>query len=104
MDDYTRRVRLRAYLIWEREGRPEGSDAEHWQQAEREVAQEDDAAGLQAGRAYDKGMKEFEKSGRVEKAAKEAQKALEGSERDELERAQETARRASKGDDAAGRR
>ncbi len=104
MDDYTRRVRLRAYLIWEREGRPEGSDAEHWQQAEREVAQEDDAAGLRAGRAYDKGMKEFEKSGRVETAAKEAQKALEGSERDELERAQETARRASKGDDAAGRR
>ena len=49
MDDYTRRVRLRAYLIWEREGRPEGSDAEHWQQAEREVAQEDDAAGLRAG-------------------------------------------------------
>jgi hypothetical protein len=78
-----------------------------WRSAEadnRKKAQEDDAAGLQAGRAYDKGMKEFEKSGRVERAAKEAQKALEGSERDELERAQETARRASKGDDAAGRR
>ena len=54
MNDYIRRVRLRAYLIWEREGGPEGRDVEHWQQAEREVAQEDDAAGLQAGRAYDK--------------------------------------------------
>jgi len=104
MDDYTRRVRMRAYLICELAGRPEGRDAEHWQQAEREVAQEDDAAGLQAGRSYDKNVKEFEKSGRVERAAKEAQKALEGSERDELERAQETTRRASKGDDAAGRR
>jgi hypothetical protein len=56
------------------------------------------------GRAYDKSVKEFEKSGRVERAAKEAQQELESSERDELERAQETARRASKGDDAAGRR
>jgi hypothetical protein len=104
MNDYIGRVRLRAYLIWERAGRPEGRDAEHWHQAEREVAEENDAAGLQAGRAYDEGVKEFEKSGRVERAAKEAQKALESPERDELERAQETARRASKGDDTAGRR
>lgn len=34
-DDYIGRVRLRAYLIWERAGRPEGRDAEHWHQAER---------------------------------------------------------------------
>jgi hypothetical protein len=44
------------------------------------VAQEDDAAGLQAGRAYDKGIRDFEKPGRVERAAKEAQQALEGPE------------------------
>ena len=31
------------------------------------MAQEEDAAGLQAGRAYDKGIREFEKSGRVER-------------------------------------
>lgn len=104
MNEYIRRVRLRAYFIWERGGRSEGRDVERWQQAESEVAQEDDAAGLQAGRAYDKGIRDFEKSGRVERAAKEAQQALEGPERDELERAQETARRASKGDDAGGRR
>ena len=104
MDNYTQHVRLRAYLIWEREGRPEGRDAEHWRQAEQEVAQEEDAAGLQAGREYDKGVKEFAKSGRVERAAREAQQALDGSEREELERAQESARRVSSGDDAAGRR
>jgi hypothetical protein len=40
----------------------------------------DDAAGLQAGRAYDKGIRDFEKPGRVERAAKEAQQALEGPE------------------------
>ena len=104
MDDNIRRVRLRAYLIWERAGRPEGQDIEHWRQAEKEVAQEEDAAGLRAGRAYDKGVQEFEKSGRVERAAKEAQKALEGSEGEDLERAQEIARRAGRGDDASGRR
>ncbi|MDL2406228.1 DUF2934 domain-containing protein [Rhizobium calliandrae] len=26
-------IRLRAYAIWESEGRPEGADARHWQQA-----------------------------------------------------------------------
>lgn len=35
MNDYIGRVRLCAYLIWERAGRPEGRDAEHWHQAER---------------------------------------------------------------------
>jgi hypothetical protein len=31
------RVRERAYLIWEAEGRPEGKAAEHWSKALREV-------------------------------------------------------------------
>jgi hypothetical protein len=104
IDDYTRRLRLRAYLIWECAGQPGRRDAEFRYPAEREAAQEEDAAGLRAGRAYDKGVKEFEESGRIERAAKAAQQALEGSERDELERAQETARHATKGDGAAGRR
>jgi hypothetical protein len=30
-------VRLRAYQIWEAEGRPHGRDQAHWYQAEREV-------------------------------------------------------------------
>ncbi|HUC69055.1 MAG TPA: DUF2934 domain-containing protein [Stellaceae bacterium] len=31
------RIRERAYQIWEREGKPHGRDAEHWQQAVSEV-------------------------------------------------------------------
>lgn len=31
------RIRVRAYQIWEEQGRPEGRDHEHWQQAERQL-------------------------------------------------------------------
>lgn len=30
-------IRDRAYSIWEREGRPEGRERQHWEQAAREV-------------------------------------------------------------------
>lgn len=30
-------IALHAYHIWEHAGRPHGHDAEHWQQAEREL-------------------------------------------------------------------
>lgn len=106
MDDYVKRLHLRAFLIWEHEGRPHGREIDHWLAAERELAneeelakKEDDAAGLHAGRAYDQGVKEFEKSGRVAGAAEKARKALDSSERDDLESAQESARRKGKGDD-----
>jgi hypothetical protein len=33
-----RRIRERAYAIWEREGRPHGKDLEHWRRAEAEIA------------------------------------------------------------------
>ncbi|MGH7789258.1 MAG: DUF2934 domain-containing protein [Candidatus Binatia bacterium] len=33
-------IRHRAYLIWEREGRPHGRDYEHWVQAQIELAAE----------------------------------------------------------------
>lgn len=36
-DDRERRVRGRAYEIWEQEGRPSGREREHWEQAERET-------------------------------------------------------------------
>lgn len=36
-------VRERAYLIWEREGRPSGRDHEHWTMAEREIRAEEKA-------------------------------------------------------------
>jgi len=48
-DDRDRRVRERAHMIWEREGRPEGRDSEHWTQAEREIANEEAAAEAAAG-------------------------------------------------------
>ena len=42
--DREEKIRERAHLIWEREGRPEGRDAEHWAQARREIENEDSAA------------------------------------------------------------
>jgi len=32
------KIRLRAFQIWEAEGRPEGRDEEHWQRAECELS------------------------------------------------------------------
>lgn len=40
-DDLERRVAERAYRIWEREGRPDGRSAEHWDMAREEIAIED---------------------------------------------------------------
>jgi Protein of unknown function (DUF2934) len=37
-EDLHERIRQRAYLIWEREGRPEGRAEEYWARAEAEVA------------------------------------------------------------------
>ena len=48
------RVRQQAYFIWLSEGRPEGRDKEHWDEAERtvsrldELAQEDESGGVAA--------------------------------------------------------
>jgi phosphoenolpyruvate synthase/pyruvate phosphate dikinase len=36
-DDIQKEIALRAYYIWEREGRPEGREAAHWALAEAEV-------------------------------------------------------------------
>jgi hypothetical protein len=32
-----RRIQLRAFQIWEQEGRPEGRHMEHWRQAEQQI-------------------------------------------------------------------
>jgi len=48
--DREHKVRERAYQIWEREGRPEGREDEHWAQAEREIESEG-AAGSSSGDA-----------------------------------------------------
>lgn len=39
----TERIALRAYQIWEAEGRPEHRADEHWRRAEQEVAREEGA-------------------------------------------------------------
>ena len=38
--DNEQRIRERAHAIWERTGRPDGQEAEHWSQAEREIQEE----------------------------------------------------------------
>ena len=37
------RIRRRAHAIWEREGRPEGRQQEHWERARREIEAEEGA-------------------------------------------------------------
>jgi len=36
--DLQQRIQQRAYELWENEGRPQGREQAHWQQAEREIA------------------------------------------------------------------
>ena len=40
-EDLESRIRRRAHQIWEREGRPEGRDQDHWTLASEEIAIED---------------------------------------------------------------
>jgi hypothetical protein len=40
----TEKIRTRAYLIWEREGRPHGRAEQHWAQATHEIDNEEAAA------------------------------------------------------------
>lgn len=47
-EEHSEQIRQLAYEIWEREGRPEGKESEHWQQAEREIRER--MAGNSAGR------------------------------------------------------
>lgn len=37
-------VRTRAYMLWERNGRPDGEDRGHWEQACREYAELESAS------------------------------------------------------------
>jgi hypothetical protein len=48
-EDAESRTRLRAYAIWEREGRPEGRHVEHWFLAQREIEQETAQAPVSGG-------------------------------------------------------
>ncbi|GAA0574244.1 DUF2934 domain-containing protein [Rhizomicrobium electricum] len=39
-DDSQKEIALRAYYIWEREGRPQGREQEHWALAQAEILSE----------------------------------------------------------------
>jgi Protein of unknown function (DUF2934) len=43
------RIRERAHQIWEREGRPSGREAVHWDQAARDIEAEEKVAGAAGG-------------------------------------------------------
>ena len=99
-------VRQRAYEIWERKGRPEGRDDEHWHEAEAELA----AAGERgnegegnktAALVFDRAQAEFAQSGDAEKLGEAAREAREGSEGADLKSAEEQARSHSRGEDPA---
>lgn len=101
-DDKNHKIREKAYHLWESQGRPEGRALDHWVDAERtgdepaeattgtpKPRQKNEGEGNRtATRAYDKHVREFVDSGQVEKQAKAAKKAVEGPEREELERAE----------------
>ena len=48
--DIENRIRERAYEIWEEEGRPEGREAQHWQQAAGEIADAQRESRVTAGK------------------------------------------------------
>ncbi len=76
MEDRTRRIEERAHSLWEMEGRPHGRDAQHWQQAEREIDAEDAArASAAAADTTARGRKPKPKG-----AATKARKAMQTSE------------------------
>src|ERR1700741_3356736 len=61
-------IRRRAYEIWERNGRPEGRDDEHWREAEAELAAAGDQGNEGEGNktaalVFDKAQAEFAQSG-----------------------------------------
>jgi hypothetical protein len=70
--DRETRIRERAYAIWEREGRPQGRDAEHWAQATAEMDAEDRvgaAATPRRGRAATGGTNDQSGRGRLKRMA-----------------------------------
>ena len=42
-EDLDTRVKARAHQIWESEGRPDGRESSHWEQAQWEISEEDGA-------------------------------------------------------------
>ncbi|HEY2110980.1 MAG TPA: DUF2934 domain-containing protein [Dongiaceae bacterium] len=97
-------IRKRAHEIWEREGRPEFRDRDHWLKAEAELAaagpQRNEGEGSKtAALAYDHSQTEFAQKADVTGKAKAARDALDGAEGAELRKAEAAGRARSRGED-----
>ena len=44
MDDFLEAIRVRAYFLWEKAGRPEGGDLGFWEEARTQVEREREMA------------------------------------------------------------
>lgn len=64
MQEKKERIRARAHALWEREGRPEGREMDHWLEAEAEL---NSADGREAG---EEAAPEAEGKPNIEKPAK----------------------------------
>jgi hypothetical protein len=71
MADRDELIRQRAYDLWDRAGRPEGREAEHWHQAEREISDELGGAshGLREDKAAPYADEQPERTGQAEQAS-----------------------------------
>lgn len=48
MSDHEHRIRERAYALWEKHGMPSGKAHDHWEQASREIAEENEGSSTSA--------------------------------------------------------
>ena len=99
MSDKASRIQEHAYYLWEKAGRPQGSDLEHWLEAERELSGQSDARrnqdgdtasddyGIHAAERYNREVQRSVVSSKSEQAVSEAQRAVEGPKRESLKRA-----------------
>jgi hypothetical protein len=66
MDEIESRIRERAHLLWEREGRPEGREAAHWDMAKEQVAIEDNQRNITKPNPVANGQVYADRPGTVE--------------------------------------
>lgn len=110
-DQREQHIRDRAHQKWIEDGQPDGRDLDHWLKAETELFGELQTEGASkiegegsytAARAYNTETEKFAKSGQVKEKARDAQKALDGPEADELKRAEKVGKSRSRGEDRRG--
>jgi hypothetical protein len=105
MSDIERKIRERAYLLWEEQGRPAAKNLEHWLDAERSLEGQgsggNEGEGSQTGaREYNRATREFVETGWVDAAAQEAANALDDeTEAVDLQEAEEAGKARSHGED-----